>query len=53
MKNRLEQIAAAIEGGASPDDFRLELDQLLGTEMEERDPIAEATWEDDYRQVQE
>lgn len=47
---RLLDIATAIKNGQDPDSFQLELDQLLETEMEDRDPVAEAAWQADYDQ---
>lgn len=47
--SRLNEIAEAIKAGAKPEKFQKELDKLLGTEMEERDPTEEAHWEEDYR----
>ncbi len=49
VKNRLEKIALAIKAGVNPESFQEELDNILGTNMEARDQIAEATWESDYR----
>lgn len=49
VSNRLDEIGAAIAGGAPASRFKLELDALLGTEMEERDHDIEAAWEADYR----
>lgn len=49
VKDRLEEIAAAIRAGAPAARFQKEMDRLLGTEMEERDAFAEAAWEDAYR----
>jgi hypothetical protein len=49
LAERLDEIAKAIEGGADPISFKEELDQLLGTEMQERDHEAEARWEESYR----
>lgn len=46
---RLEEIAALMKGGASPETFQAELDSLLDTKMEERDPQVEAAWEDGYQ----
>ncbi len=51
VKKRLDEIARAIAGGADPSKFEKEMDALLGTEMEERDHEAEATWEDSYRET--
>jgi hypothetical protein len=45
VKKRLDEIAAAIKAGANPEKFSAEMDRLLGTEMTERDHVAEATWE--------
>lgn len=41
----LAAIAAALEAGANYGDLDAELDELLGTEMEERDPDIEAEYE--------
>jgi len=49
LAKRLDEIAKAIEGGADPISFKEELDQLLNTEMQERDHEAEARWEESYR----
>ena len=49
IQTRLDEIAAAIKDGANPSKFQKEMDRLLDTEMEERDPVAEATWEETYR----
>ena len=49
VKARLDQIAAQLKAGAKPEKFQAELDRLLGTALEERDSLAEAVWEDDYR----
>lgn len=49
IQQRLEEIAAAIRAGANPNKFQKEMDQLLGTEMAERDSEAEAHWEESYR----
>ncbi len=46
---RLNEIAAAIARGIPASRFKDEMDQLLGTEMDERDPDVEAAWEEDYR----
>lgn len=48
-QERLKQIAAEIKAGASPRSFDKEIDKILGTEMEERDPLVEAHWEESYR----
>jgi hypothetical protein len=48
-QERLAEIAAEIKKGANPRKFDKEIDQLLGTEMEERDPLVEAHWEESYR----
>jgi len=48
-KQRLDEIAQAIADGADPEDFDDEMNELLGTKMEDRDHEAEATWEDSYR----
>lgn len=50
---RLDEIASAIKGGAKAETFRAEMDRLLGTEMESRDPEAEAHWEETYRNNEE
>lgn len=49
VKERLEEIARLIKAGASPKKFEKEMDQLLGTELEDRDPDAEERWENSYR----
>jgi hypothetical protein len=49
VKKRLEEIAAAIAAGADPKKFDKEMDQLLGTELPERDAEAEERWENSYR----
>jgi hypothetical protein len=46
---RLDEIAALIKKGADPERFQEEIDQLLGTTMEDRDPQLEAAWEDGYQ----
>jgi hypothetical protein len=53
IKKRLDEIGRLIKAGAKPSQFEKELNQLLGTEMEERDPEAEKRWEDSYRQNRE
>jgi hypothetical protein len=47
--DRLSEIAEMIRQGADPEAFKEELDDLLGTEMADRDPVADATWEEVYR----
>ncbi len=49
MQSKLEKIASFIQDGVDPAMFQKELDTLLGTELEERDPIAEESWELGYR----
>ncbi len=49
IKKRIDEIGRLIKAGASPKKFEKELDQLLGTEMEERDVEAEEKWENEYR----
>ncbi len=49
VRQRLAEIAAAIKAGANPKKFEKEMDQLLGTEMEERDRDTEERWEKSYR----
>lgn len=49
VQKRLEEIARLVKAGASPRKFEKEIDRLLGTEMEERDPDAEERWEKSYR----
>lgn len=49
VEDRLKEIGEAISRGAKPESFQAEIDKLLGTEMEDRDEIAEATWENNYR----
>lgn len=49
VKQRLAEIAAAIKAGASPKKFEKEIDRLIGTELEERDPDVEERWEKSYR----
>jgi hypothetical protein len=49
VKARLDEIAKKIRAGANPERFQAELDQLLGTALPDRDSLAEAVWEDDYR----
>lgn len=46
---RLAEIAALIKAGADPESFKNEIDKLLGTEVAERDEIADSVWEDEYR----
>jgi hypothetical protein len=46
---RLAEIAESIKKGTDPETFQAELDSLLGTKMEERDPQLEAAWEDGYQ----
>lgn len=53
IEQRLEEIGRAIELGADPNLFKTEIDQLLGTEMEERDELVEAHWEESYRNHEE
>jgi hypothetical protein len=49
VKARLDEIAAAIRRGAPASRYQKEMDRLLGTEMEERDEMTEAAWEESYR----
>jgi hypothetical protein len=44
----LALIAKAIKAGASPEHFRPVLDEVLGTQLDERDPDLEQRWEDSY-----
>jgi hypothetical protein len=53
VSQRLEEIGRAIEQGVDPSFFKAEMDQLLGTEMEERDELVEAHWEESYRNHEE
>lgn len=46
---RLEEIAAAIKGGAKAESFSAEMDRLLGTGVPERDRDVEGAWEQSYR----
>lgn len=46
---RLDEIARLIAEGADAEEFDEEMNELLGTKMEERDHEAEASWEDSYR----
>ena len=48
-QERLAEIAKLIKAGAPARSFDKEIDKLLGTEMEERDPLVEAHWEESYR----
>jgi hypothetical protein len=49
-EKRLKEIAESIKKGAHIDEFKKEMDELLGTTMEERDRYSEATWESEYDQ---
>lgn len=49
VQTQLDQIAAKMKRGMDPALFQKELDVLLGTELEDRDAIAEESWEDSYR----
>jgi hypothetical protein len=45
VNKRLTQIALEVKNGAKLKDYQLEIDQLLGTELTERSPEAEAVYE--------
>lgn len=45
----LEEIAAKLEAGVKPGKYKEALDKLLNTEMEPRNRLAEAHWEEAYR----
>jgi len=49
VRKRLDEIGRLIKAGAKPSTFEKELNRLLGTELEERDPDAEERWENLYR----
>jgi hypothetical protein len=48
-QKRLLDIGLQIQHGADPEAFKDELDQILGTDYEERDFEAYVSWEDAYR----
>lgn len=45
----MEEIGAKIKSGVKPEHFKVALDTLLFTEIEDRDRDVEEAWEDDYR----
>jgi len=45
VNEALEAVAAAIRSGCRPEHFKPVLDQLLGTELPERDRALESIWE--------
>lgn len=49
MESKLAKIADRMKAGVDPEAFQKELDALLGTEFEERDAVAEESWELAYR----
>ncbi len=48
-QTRLKEIGDLIAAGASYESFAKEMDELLETKMEARDAVAEAAWEETYR----
>ena len=46
VAERLKEIAELIKRTGNPDKYKLELDKLLGTELEDRNEFAEQVYEE-------